>query len=147
MVGQALDHRMDNLTSLPVRETFGELGIVRRTSSCPGITRVDPRVADASLYIREHACEGVGVVDVVRRMGCSRRLAELRYLETTGRSIFAEIREAQFAKVLVLLAKRDVQVGAIADMCGWKSSMALRSYFEKRMNMTMREWRRLNSAG
>lgn len=147
MVGEALDRRMDNLTTLPVRETFGELGIVRRTSSCPGITRVDPRVADASLYIREHACEGIGVVDVVRRMGCSRRLAELRYLETTGRSIFAEIREAQFAKVLVLLAKRDVQVRAIADMCGWKSAMALRSYFEKRMNMTMREWRNRNVAG
>ncbi len=103
-------------------------------------------MAAASRFIREHACEGIGVDDVVRQMGCSRRLATMRYMETTGHSIFAEIREAQFAQVLVLLAQRDIQLGAIADRCGWRSPTALRAYFEKRLGMTMREWRARNAA-
>ena len=123
-----------------------KLGIIRRASTTPGTLRVDSRVAEASVFIREHACEGIGVDDVVRRMGCSRRLAMMRYLEATGRSIFAEIREAQFEQALVLLSRRDIQLGAIADRCGWKSPTAFRTYFEKRLGMTLREWRNRNAA-
>ena len=68
------------------------------------------------------------------------------YIEATGRSIFAEIREAQFEQALVLLSRRDIQLGAIADRCGWKSPTAFRTYFEKRLGMTLREWRNRNAA-
>ena len=146
LAAEELDRIMRNPKAKPRRIPFGELGIVRRASSSPCEVRVDPRVAAASLFIREHACEGIGVDDVVRQMGCSRRLATMRYLEATGHSIFAEIREAQFEQVLVLLAQRDVQLGAIADRCGWRSPTALRAYFEKRLGMTMREWRARNAA-
>ena len=146
LAAEELDRFMRNPNAKPRRIPFGELGIVRRASSSPCQARVDPRVAAASLFIREHACEGIGVDDVVRQMGCSRRLATMRYMETTGHSIFAEIREAQFEQVLVLLAQRDVQLGAIADRCGWRSPTALRAYFEKRLGMTMREWRARNAA-
>ena len=137
LAGEALDLRMRNPSAPPVRRSFGELGIIRRASTTPGTLRVDSRVAEASVFIREHACEGIGVDDVVRRMGCSRRLAMMRYLEATGRSIFAEIREAQFEQALVLLSQRDIQLGAIADRCGWKSPTAFRTYFEKRLGMTL----------
>ena len=146
MCGEVLDRCMGNPNGPPMRKTFGELGVIRRASTSPSPIRVDPRVANASLYIREHACEGIGVDDVVRNMGCSRRLAMMKYLAATGRSIFAEIREAQFEKVLVYLSRRDIQIGAIADRCGWKSPTALRAYFEKRLGMSMREWRNRNAA-
>lgn len=144
--GEVLDQRMRHPDAPPLRKSFGELGVIRRASTSPSTIRVDPRVANASLYIREHACEGIGVDDVVRRMGCSRRLAMMKYLAATGRSIFAEIREAQFEQVLVLLSRREIQIGALADQCGWKSPTALRAYFEKRLGMTMREWRARNAA-
>ena len=146
LLGEALDRRMRNPSAPPVGHAFGELGIIRRASTTLGTNRVDSRVAEASVFIREHACEGIGVDDVVRRMGCSRRLAMMRYLEATGRSIFAEIREAQFEQALVLLSQRDIQLGAIADRCGWKSPTAFRTYFEKRLGMTLREWRNRNAA-
>ena len=142
MAAEALDKRMQDPLSGPVRKSFGELGVIRRASTSLSRTREDSRVADACHFIREHACEGIGVDDVVRKMGCSRRLAQMRYQEATGRSIFEEIREIRFAQVLQLLAQRDIQLGAIADRCGWKSSMALRTYFEKRLGMTMRDWRK-----
>ena len=146
LLGEALDRRMRAPRAKPLRVKFGELGIIRRGSTTPGANRVDPRIAVASAFIREHACEGIGVADVVRQMGCSRNLAELRYLQATGRSIFAEIRETKFEQVLVLLARRDVSIRAISDMCGWKSPVALRTYFEKRLHMTMHEWRVRNNA-
>ena len=125
----------------PVRKPFGALGLIRRASSAPLRTRVNARVAEASAFIRAHACEGIGVDEVARHMGCSRRQAMTRYQEATGRSIFSEIRDVKFAHVLALLARRDVQIGAIANRCGWKSPMSLRTYFEKRMGMTLRAWR------
>ena len=146
LAGETLDRIMRGDSGGPFRVSFGELGVIRRASTSPSVSRVDPRVVEASSYIRVHACEGIGVDDVVRRMGCSRRLAMKEYLAATGRSIFAEIREAQLAQVLVLLAQRDIQLGAIADRCGWKSPTALRTYFEKRLGMTMRDWRARNAA-
>lgn len=146
LLGELLDARMCDPQVKPIRKTFGELGIVRRASSTCGVKRVDARVAEASAFIREHACEGIGVNDVAQHMGCSRSLAMMRYLEVTGRSIFAEIREAQLAQVLVLLSRRQMQIGAIANRCGWRSATALQSYFTKRMGMTMREWRLRNVA-
>ena len=141
LLGEALDRRVRDPSAPPVRRSFGELGIIRRASTTPGTLRVDSRVAEASVFIREHACEGIGVDDVVRHMGCSRWFAMKKYLEATGRSIFEEIREARFAAAMVLLAQRDVQIGVIADRCGWKSPAAFRTYFEKRLGMTMSVWR------
>lgn len=147
LTGSALASEMSRPGEGPRRLSFGELGLVRRGSTTPGAVRVDSRVAEASVFIREHACEGIGVMDVVRRLGCSRRLAEMRYLQATGHSIFAEIRDAQFARVLVLLARRDVPVGVIADMCGWKSPVALRQYFERRTGLSLQDWRSREQIG
>lgn len=141
LAGEALDLVMRAPAHGPVRKPFGALGLIRRASSAPLRTRVNARVAEASAFIRAHACEGIGVDEVARHMGCSRRQAMTRYQEATGRSIFSEIRDVKFAHVLALLARRDVQIGAIANRCGWKSPMSLRTYFEKRMGMTLRAWR------
>lgn len=141
MAAESLDHLMRAPSGPVPAKTFGELGVIRRASTTLGESRADPRVAEASAYIREHACEGIGVDDVVRHMGCSRWFAMKKYLEATGRSIFDEIREARFASAMVLLAQRGVQIGVIADRCGWKSPAAFRTYFEKRLGMTMSAWR------
>lgn len=142
---EAMEARLNDPKSAPRRMSFGAISIVRRATTSLSRTRIDPRVANACRFIREHACEGIGVEDVARYMACSRRLAMMRFLETTGHSIFAAIRDAQFAQVMLLLARRDVQLSAIADMCGWKSSAALRTYFAKRMGLTMRAWRQRNA--
>ncbi len=141
LAGDALACVMRDPSHGPIRRPFGDLGLIRRASSAPLRTRANARVAEASAFIRAHACEGISVDDVVRHMGCSRRLALLRYQEATGHSIFSEIRDVKFAHVLVLLARRDVQIGAIANRCGWKSAMSLRTYFEGRTGMTLRAWR------
>lgn len=141
LAAEALGRRLCGSTAAPQKIPFGEIGVVRRGSTLPGVRRVDPRVVVATDYIRQHACEGIGVDDVVRRMKCSRRLAELRFQEVTGRSILAEIRAARFERAMVLLARPDIQIGAIAGRCGWRSTTAFRAYFEQRTGMTLQAWR------
>src|SRR5262249_59635315 len=47
------------------------MGIVTRQST--DVTAIaDPRVAEAMKYIREHACEGIGVEDVLDQVTISR---------------------------------------------------------------------------
>ena len=86
------------------------------------------------------------MMDVVRHMGCSRRLAELRYKENMGRSILSEIRTVQLEHAKVLLAQRDIPLKVLSDMCGWNSPASLRSYFAEQTGMSMREWRKRNLA-
>ena len=41
--------------------------------------------------IRCNACDGLKTKDVILEMGCSRRVAELRFREVTGHSILDEL--------------------------------------------------------
>lgn len=47
---------MRNACSAPMRLTFGDIGIIRRRSTTPDARRVDPRIVEACVFIREHAC-------------------------------------------------------------------------------------------
>jgi len=141
LAASALDKRLRGSTASPQKIPFREIGVIRRGSTLSGVRRVDARVVTATAYIRQHACEDIGVDDVVRQMKCSRRLAEMRFQEVAGRSIFAEIREARFERALVLLAQPNIQIGAIAGRCGWRSATAFRAYFEHRMGMSLQAWR------
>jgi len=120
--------------------TFGAIGIVRRASTRISLTKDDPRIVRAVEYVRTHAVEGLRVTDVAKFIGCSRRLAELRFRELTGHSILETIHTAQLDCALALLRGRATPVGVIADSCGFRSAHAFREYFRKAMGMSMSEW-------
>ena len=144
LIGRALDMRMRHPDRPPARLRFGELGVMRRASTAVTASRLNPRISRANAYIRAHACEGIDVKDVVAQMKCSRRLAEIRYREATGRTIHDEIREAQIEQALVLLSRRDIPVHIVSDRCGWKSPTAFRAYFIRRFHYSPGEWRLRN---
>jgi LacI family transcriptional regulator len=47
-------------------------------------------------FIREHACQGIKVADVLRESHCSRSVLERRFRESLGRSPQAELRTFSF---------------------------------------------------
>ena len=100
-----------------------------------------PRILDALAFIRDKACEGISAADVTRRFHGSRRLAEMEFRRATGRSILEEILRVRFEKVEILLHDHTRCLGAIAQLCGWKTEHALRSAFRARYGMPMRAWR------
>jgi transcriptional regulator GlxA family with amidase domain len=92
-------------------------------------------------YIRENACGGITVADAARLLPGSRRSAEIYFRRATGRSIFEEIERVRFENVELLLRDRYRVIGAIADLCGWRTPGALRAAFRKRYGVSMSEWR------
>ena len=137
---EVLSMLVDDPSAGPIRETYGALGLMRRGSTPVG-SGTPPRVAKMLAYLREHACEGISAADVAAQTSSSCRLAQVDFLRATGHTIMDEIMHVRFEHVEALLHSPSQQLGAIANLCGWKTENALRTAFLKRYGMSMRAWR------
>ena len=123
-----------------VSRTFGVLTVVRRQSTCR-YRRNDARVLAAVETIRRHACEGLSAKSVIDGMGCSRRLAEIRFREVTGHSILDEITDVRLTHARMLLRDPRKTVEMVASCCGYNSPVALRKAFLSHTGETLSAWR------
>ena len=121
--------------------TYGALSLIRREST-RAYPRTDARILKAVQLIREKACEGVRASDIASLIGGSRRHAEMRFREATGKSILEEIQEVRLEKVFFLLQRTGKPLEVIAASCGYRTADALRRVFLKRTGMSMRQWRK-----
>lgn len=96
----------------------------------------------AQAFIRENALRGIGVEDVVRDLGVSRRLADLRFRELAGKTMHEAIVEVRLAEVKRLLAQTDRPMADIARMTGFGSPNNLKKAFKGAVGQTMTEFRR-----
>ena len=122
-------------------EAVPPLVAVRREST-RGFVRREPRIAEAVETIRREACDGLTAGALAARFRGSRRLFEMRFRESMGRSILDEIMHVRLEKVETLLSRTDTAIGAIAGLCGFGSEVELRQIFRARTGMSLREWRR-----
>lgn len=135
-----LKRLMAGRTGGPLKSEYPPLRVVRREST-HRFTRSDPAVARAVELIRREACGGISAADVLRTFDCSRRMAEMRFRAATGRSILEEIRSVRLDMARRLLAETDIQVGAIANRCGYDTSAAFTTFFKSMTGLGPREWR------
>ena len=91
--------------------------------------------------IRRHACEGLSAKAVIDGMGCSRRLAEMRFREVTGHSILDEIVDVRLTHARMLLRDPRKTVEMVAASCGYNSVVALRKAFLSHVGETLSAWR------
>lgn len=129
----------------PCRCYYPPLRVVTRHSTRK-ISCDRSAVGKALEFIRRHACEGVGVAEVVSVMGVSRRAAENHFRLATGRSILEEIDDVRFTKVFELLGDNRQMISSIADFSGFSTEVALRKAFRKRTGMSMSAWRKKSAA-
>ena len=140
LCAQLLDERIKNPKFTDVRLRFGVTSVTRRLST-RRFDRSDWRVSRAITFIRRTACEGVTVPMVAAVMGLKRRMAEMVFRRETGHSIHAEIRDVRLERVETLLRNPRQQIKALAELCGWKSSAALRTAFRAKHGKSPDEWR------
>ena len=95
----------------------------------------------AAILIDLHAIGGIDIAGVAAMLGCSRRTVETHYRAFYGQSVGEAILARRFAEAERLLLDPDQQIGAVANLCGWKSSTHLMRAFRARYGMTMSEWR------
>lgn len=120
--------------------SFGPL-LVERRESTRGFGRREPGILRAVDMIRAEACDGLTAAKLAARFPGSRNLFERRFREAMGRSVLDEIIAIRLEKVIALLARPEVPIGAIAAFCGFSSDIALRKLFRSRTGISMRQWR------
>ena len=130
----------------PPVEKYGPLRLVRRGSTSAPST-ASPRVRRALEFIRRNACErSLRLDDVVAEMKCSRRLGTLLFKKETGRTILDDIHDRRFEKACDLLEQTNLPIAAVVAQCGYMSDSFVKKMFLARTGLTMRDYRRRNSA-
>jgi len=118
------------------------LGIVTRRSS-DALAIDDPEVSSALRHIREHACEGVRISDLLRRAPISRRVLEARFKQLLGRSPHKEILRCKIERVKELLRDTELPLKVIARKSGIAHTEYLSVTFKRMTGKTPSEFRRL----
>ncbi len=139
---KALDEMMRAPHPLPARTLLAGIKRIVRRESTAEISHAGRLVQRAVAYIDAHALEGIGVRDVVAHLGCSRRLADMRFRQLQGRTILDAIMERRLAEVRRRLVETREAIDAIALDCGFANPIYLKTLFKKRYSMTMRDFRR-----
>jgi LacI family transcriptional regulator len=102
----------------------------------------DRDVAMAAMYIRDHARTPIGVGDVVKQSSVSRRVLEVRFQKSLGRSIREEIQRVRLNWVKQLLIETDLPIEKITDYAGFSSRSYLSEVFRRETGDTLAVFRR-----
>ena len=106
------------------------------------VSRNRGRVATrAREYIRLHACEGIGIPDVVAHVGVSRRLLETLVRESTGRSLLGLIQQIRLESCCFLLETTNLPVSEVQQRSGYHLTANPGRVFRKAFGMSMSEYR------
>jgi len=101
--------------------------VTRRSTDV--ISQGDPLVAAALKIIREQT--SIGVPDIIRQLGQSRRTLERRFLHSVGRTVLSEIRRRQLQRAKQALLETDWPLHLIAPHAGFGSSRAFFRTFRR----------------
>ena len=115
--------------------------IAVRESTAP-VSQAGFLIRRAQQFIDKNACKGIGVDDVARHLGISRRLLYLRFREIKGIAPFEAIRDRRLEAVRHRLLTTHETIAAIAADCGFESETHLMHLFKRRFGLTMRAFRR-----
>ena len=138
---ERLDQIMNGSLDGPSLETIEPVGIADRLST--DIVAVDdPHVASSLRYIRENACKGISVDDVVKNNPLSRSTLERQIRKYLGRTPQEEIRNVQIKKARELLLTTDLPIEQIAHLCGFEQPEYMYVVFKRTTGETPGEFRR-----
>jgi LacI family transcriptional regulator len=122
------------------------LGITTRQSS-DVLAIDDAMVAAAVRFIRERACQGCSMKDLLRHIPMSRSLLERRFRQFLGRSPQAEIRAVQLKRVKQLLAESDLPLDQIAPLAGYAHPEYMSVVFKRETGQTPGQYRAEGNPG
>ncbi|MFT3787518.1 MAG: DNA-binding transcriptional regulator [Tepidisphaeraceae bacterium] len=119
-------------------------GVVTRRSTDIVATE-DDDVARALRYIRENACRGLQVVDVLAYLGMSRASLQQRMKQVMDRTIHQEIQRVRMDRAKELLVMSDMTIKQIARESGFASVQYMTRAFRSLTGETPAKYRNLRS--
>ena len=120
------------------------LGVVTRRST-DVLALGDADVSAAVRFIREHACDGIAVKDVLEQVPLSRRVLEGRFRKLLGRTPHDEIARIRLERVRQLLRETRLPLSDIAARSGFRTAEYLATAFRREFGTSPDAYRK--SAG
>jgi LacI family transcriptional regulator len=135
-----LARMMDGQRPRPERLQIEPAGVTARRST--DVLAIEDRpIAAAARFIREHACEGIDVGDVLRVVPMSRSTLERRYEKVMGHSPKYDILRFRLDRAKELLAETDFPVALVAEKIGFEHTEYLNIIFKKKTGLTPAQFR------
>jgi LacI family transcriptional regulator len=138
-----LDRLMAGKRARSTRTVVEPQGISTRRST-DVLAIEDQDIAQAVRYMRDHACQGISVWDVLAHVPMSRTLFERKIATVLGRTPKAELLRLQLNKVKELLTETDLPLATIATQAGFKHLEHLCAIFKDKTATTLRKYRSLH---
>ncbi len=101
----------------------------------------DPHVMQAMHFIRQNACRGIKVDQVLDYVGVSRSNLENRFKDERGHSIHTEIHNEKLQRACKMLRESDESTAQVAKICGYPSLQYMYAVFKKHYKKTPIEYR------
>lgn len=136
----ALDQLMRGQPLAWSERTIPPLRVVTRQST--DILAIDdPIIAQAVHQIRQYACTGLTIPDVLAKIPLSRSVLERRFRKFLGHSPQAEIRKVKIQRVKQLLTESDLTLERIASLTGFEHPEYLNVLFRREVGETPGRYR------
>jgi LacI family transcriptional regulator len=138
-----LDQMMSGVKVAPKPHLIEPIRVAIRQSS--DVLAVHDRdIALAMHHIREHACDGINVSDVLKVVPLSRRVLESRFKKLLGITPHEEILRVQLNRVKQLLTETSLSLFEIAGRTGFEHVEYLSVVFKKKVGIPPRHYRMKN---
>ena len=115
-------------------------GVVSRLSTDVQAAQ-DPQVAIAAKFIRDHACDGIGVDDVVDQVGFSHTMLQQRFRLAFGCSVHDQILRIRLNRAKQLLVETNLCLGDIAERVGIENAEYFGVVFKTKIGQTPAKYR------
>ena len=143
LAAEALDGLIAGAAPPPRVRVVEPLGIATRQST--DITAIDdPDIALAVKLIREDACKGISVEELLARVPLSRSILERRLRKHLGLSPMGLIRQVQIKRIRQLLAETDLPLEQIGPLAGFKHPEHMCVVFKREVGQTPGAYRRIS---
>jgi len=136
-----LKERMDRRTRRKTPTIFVPPLFISERQSTEGTAIEDTDAAEVIRFIREGACGGLTVQDVVRFSNLSHRTLARLIHKWTGRTIEQEIRRVRMETAKRLLKETDYSITLIGKRCGFSKPEYFCNLFRQTTGMTPKEFR------
>jgi len=120
---------------------YEPLSVITRKSTAIFHT-TDAVVAKSLKFIHDNADKNIGVPEVSKAVGVSRRVLEKRFRQELNRSIQQEIQRVRFQYIQLLLLRTKMTLAEIARASGFNSENYMQKAFRKKFKMTMNQYRK-----
>ena len=143
----ALLHGLMNGEPAPAEPVLIKPSGVHERQSTDILAIDDPLIADAVRFIRDHACDGIGVGDVLREIPLSRSVLQRRFRRVFGQTANDMIVQMRLRRAQDLLIGTDLPISRIAEIAGFRYQRYLGAVFRKKLGVTPFKYRQQAGPG